>query len=458
MKGSISMRWIVSLSFFTVSLLNAKQTFTSSEVLHYLDHKNPFVYEVYAQEYIYKEKEQYRLGEFDTKFSLKYDKKDYPTTTGEFYEASFKKPIENGMEFIVSYREADGTQEYNNIQTGENGEMLVGVNIPVLSLIHKTNTRKMNLELAQLESIKYHFNSQNKLRILYLQVLTSYYNLLYYKALVELEKKLFDRSKKREFYIAKRVKAGTVAEVTLVEAKQQIMNRKQRLITAKNSYEKSLTIFLQYLNTSREEFFDRYVLEDVLKTEIIHVDLERSMQEAIKNRSDLQMLQYEKKKLKLQKKNAVLLGYPNINIALYGVHDFKYNNGFKLTFNMDFPFERRKYYGKTREIDQTLQYVKNVQTKRELTIGANLTNIVNSLETVEKNILYALTEVKLAQKLEKAEYIKYKSGTSNLFMLNQREVYSLEVNKKILKYKLDYLRLKEIFYSEIGVKRSCENI
>jgi len=35
-------------------------------------------------------------------------------------------------------------------------------------------------------------------------------------------------------------------------------------------------------------------------------------------------------------------------------------------------------------------------------------------------------------------------------MLNQRETYTLEVEKKVLQYKLKYLILKEEFYKELG--------
>ena len=48
-------------------------------------------------------------------------------------------------------------------------------------------------------------------------------------------------------------------------------------------------------------------------------------------------------------------------------------------------------------------------------------------------------------------------GSSTLFMLNQREVYTLEVQKKVLKHKLNYLILKEDFYKEMGLSRATTN-
>lgn len=452
------MRKILFFLSLMIGTLEAKEMFTSNKIAEYLNDENPYIYTAHAQEYIYKAKEQYQLGEFDTKFSVKYDKKEYPVTKGEFYEASLSKPVENGMEFIAGYRQAEGTQEYNNIKTSQNGEMIAGVNIPVFSLIHKTNTRKMNLKIAQIQSIKYRFNTQNVLRVLYTEILTSYYELLYNKALVKLETELLEYSEKRESFIRKKIDSGTAAEIELIEIQQQIINRKQRLLSAKNDYEKSLELFLRYLNISTEVFFSKYVLEDVLETETIHVTLSDSIEMAINSRVDLKMLQYEKEKLELEKKNTVLSGYPNLNLSVYGVHDFTYNEGFKVSVDMVFPIERRKYYGKTQEIDKTVKYIEKLKEKKVINIKTRLANIINSLKAVEKNILYAGSEVKLAQKLRSVEYTKYNIGTSNLFMINQREIYSLEVKKKILKYKLDYLRLKEQFHNEVGMERNFGNI
>ncbi|WP_297442841.1 TolC family protein [Sulfurimonas sp.] len=446
-----------SIFFFVLlfySFLDAKEIFTSDKIVRYLGSENPFVYTAHAKEYVSKEKEQYSLGAFDTKLSAKYDKKEYPATTGEFLDVSLKKPMENGMELIASYRKAKGTQEYNNIKTGQDGEALVGVKIPFFAILNNTNTRKLNLEVAQLDSVKYRFNSKDNLRMLYTQVLRSYYTLLYYKVLLHFEEELFHTAKKREHFIRKRVEVGSLAEVSLLEVQQQIINRQQRVLKAKNNYLRSLETFLQYLNISEEEFFQEYELKNVLQMQTISVDLESALDEAIHNRADLKMLKYEKEQLELKKQNAKLLGYPNLNVSLYGVHDFKYNEGFKIAVDMDFPIERRKYLGKTGELTTSIKNINKLQEKRFLNIKTNLANIIHSLHTIDKSIAYSSKEVKLVTRLEDVENKKYKAGSSNLFMLNQRETYTLEIKKKILKYKLEYLLLREQFYNEVGRKRS----
>jgi len=48
-------------------------------------------------------------------------------------------------------------------------------------------------------------------------------------------------------------------------------------------------------------------------------------------------------------------------------------------------------------------------------------------------------EIILAEELEKAEIKKFEVGYGNLFLINQREIYTLKTIKKNLKYKLEYL-------------------
>lgn len=244
-------------------------------------------------------------------------------------------------------------------------------------------------------------------------------------------------------------------KVSLIEAQQQIIHRKQNHLSIKNDYEKSLEIFLQYLNLSQEQFFALYKLDNTLKIKELDSNLQASIDEAIHNRADLKVLHYEKDKIKLQKYNATLLAYPKLNLSLYGVHDFTYDNGFKIALNMAFPIERRKYFGKTKELEKSLA---NIEEKKTISIKVNLTNLFNSLKTLQKNIEYATQEVTFARQLTKAEERKYKIGSSTLFMLNQRESNLLEVYTKVLKYKLDYLLLNEEFNSELGKHRKIDTL
>jgi hypothetical protein len=152
----------------------------------------------------------------------------------------------------------------------------------------------------------------------------------------------------------------------------------------------------------------------------------------------------------LQEQHSTLLKYPNMNVALYGVHDFKYESGFKIAFDMDFPIEQRKYEGKANEIKMSLKNIQNDKEKKIITIKTNLANSLNSLKTISQNILTADEELILVEQLEEVENKRYNLGLSNLFMVNQREIQTLEMKKKVLQYKLDSLLINEEINKELA--------
>jgi outer membrane protein TolC len=445
--------FFLCLGVMSITALSATELFTKDEISNYLTEENPFVYAAVGNKYIYREKEKYYLGDFDTKLSAAYDKKEYPVSDGEFFDVSLQKPLENGVEFIAGYRNAQGTQEYNNIKTSEDGEIRAGIKVPVFSVMHDISTRKLNLNLAALDTMKFSSNAKDNLRLLYFKIISDYNKLLYSKAVLELERELLLTAQKREDIIKQKVKVGALADITLLEASQQTINRKQRLVSEENDFSNMFEGFLQYLNLSREAFEKHYTLP---KMKIIQKGAEKSwniqssIDAAMQNRPDLKIFDYEVKKMNVQKQHSQLLNYPNFNLSLYGVHDLQYDNGFKVALDMDFPIERRKYEGKQAEIRQSIKNIENNKEKEIITLKTNLSNIINSMESLATNIENSKDEIVLVEKLEEVENKKYILGLSDLFMVNQRELYTLEVKKKLLKYNLEYLLLEQEANKEIG--------
>lgn len=442
--------FLVLLGVLAVFELSAKELFTKETILLYLTKENPFIYAASGKEYIYREKEKYYLGDFDTKISASYDKKEYPLSVGEFLNVTVEKPIENGIEFIAGYREAAGIQEYNNIKTGDEGEARAGMKVPVFSVIKDINTRKLNLYSASIDSVKLGFESQDNLRLLYFQIFSSYHKLIYFQSLLKLEDELVRIAQERERIIQKKVLSGMVPEISLLEAQQQIINRKQRFLSARNDFFNAMESFLQYLNISSDTFHEHYTLPGSLERYNNLPDLQNAIDTALKNRPDLKVFEYEIKKMDLHEQHASLLKYPNLNVGLYGVHDFKYGSGFKVAFDMDFPIEQRKYEGKTNEIKMSVKNTQNSKDKEIITIKTKLANSINSLKTIARNIQTADEELMLVQQLEEVENKKYNLGQSNLFMVNQREMQTLEMKKKVLKYMLDSLLISEEINKELA--------
>ncbi len=429
--------------FMCTSTLYAKELFTRELLLQYFTQTNPYIYSAIGKEYIDKETYHSKLGDFDTKVVAKYDKKEYPVSKGEFVNLYVEKPIENGMEFSLGYRRAEGVQEYNNIKTSKDGEMLAGIKIPVFSVINDTSTRKLNLDLAYLNSVKSTFSSKENLRKLYFEAFKLYNQLLYQKEIVRIEADLFKKAKKRELIISKRVQVGELAEIALIEAKQQVINRKQRIVTSENKYRTIFEIFLKYMHLSRENFNDLYLLPSMPTIEKKSFFTQKFITQALEKRADLKIYDYNIKKIHVEEQKTNMIKYPKFDISLYGVHDLKYDNGFKVALDMNFPIERRKYEALYIKNQKSISKLQSTKQKKIINIKTNIKNIILTLNSVYENIENSFKEVALVERLEQAEYKKYILGISNLFMLNQREIYTLDTKKKLLRYSLEFLLLEE---------------
>ena len=434
-----------------ISPLFAQETFVLEDVKRYLVPSNPFYYSAIGKESIYKQRDKYYMGDLDSKLFLKYDKKDYPISEAEFFDAGVNKALENGMELTVAYRKAEGTQEANNIKTGDEGEVRASVKIPVVSLLQGMNSRKLNIDSARLDKIKFNHESNNNLRILYSQIVSEYFKVVYFQAIVELQEELSHKAQKREGQIQERVKAGSLAELAYLEALQQTINREQTLLSARNDYSTAVENFLKYLDVSRESFELEYNFSHLKEIEHSQIELQNYTQMAIANRPDLKAYELEIQKVQLEQKQTNALAYPKMDVSLYGVHDFKYENGFKVALDMDFPIERRKFDGKNIENKNSIKNLQMNRAKQIVNIKTQLVNIINSLDTIKQNLESSHKELELLERLEDAEHKRYLVGLSNLFMLNEREMATLNVKQKVMQYHFKSLLLEQEAKREAGL-------
>jgi hypothetical protein len=155
-------------------------------------------------------------------------------------------------------------------------------------------------------------------------------------------------------------------------------------------------------------------------------------------------------KLKLESDYNNLSKYPELSVSAYGVHDVRYGSGTKVGFNFDFPLERRGYEGKKVEIKRGMLQLEEEQSRIKLELKTNLTNLLYSLEVLNKNIKNVQEEIGLVEELEAVENKKYRLGSSTLFNVNLREIYTLQVKQKQLEYYLNTLLIQQDVKREMG--------
>jgi outer membrane protein TolC len=427
------------LLVFCTSFVQGKIVFEREKIYEFLNHNNPYVATIIAKQKIQDAKLVYTQGEFDTKLGAKYDEKQYPMSDGRLSDIYVEQPIENGMDLLLGYRQAQGVQEYNNIKTGDRGEMRIGLKAPIMPLLQGTNQRKASLRFASLGSKESHAQMLKSLRELHLGVLGNYYELLFQHELLGLEKALLEKAHQQYKLIQKRVLVGDEAPILLVEAQQLVNEREQRLTESKNRFGVVREKLINYLNITQKEFEELFELPKLPSVPISELETQVQIEKIVKNRPDIQILEYEKEKLYEETQLAELLRYPQLEASVVGVHDRVYDSGFKVSLDIAFAPERRKYEGKRLEIQS--QKDKNFNETKKNLLEANRDAMINieTTRALKENYSNALKEVALAEQLEKAEARKFELGQSELFVLNQREMKTLQVRQKIAHYHVKIL-------------------
>lgn len=432
---------IISILLLFSSFSHAQQEFLIEDIQLYLNEKNPYFYSAVGAEYVNRARELVFEGTLDTQLSLKLDEKNYGATTGNYEELRVLKPLENGLNLFVSYRNAGGTQEQNNIKTGSSGEILTGINIPILPLIHNTNQRKTNIQTARLSTKAQEQVTQLQLLSLYINMEKIYYQLLFQKEIISIEEELLLKAQKNLAFIEREVVIGKRPAIAVLEMESIILNRKKRLFNAKNDFENHKNVFLQYLNISQEEYDAKYTLPLTLPKDISNIlSLEEAIDIGIENRPELKKLTYEIEKVRIDNKQNNLKEYPDIDLNLYTNYDVQYKEGYKVTLSLNFPFERSVFKGEAEALKREKMLLNSKKESAEREIRTNLHNILLNIQITKQNILLKEEELILVSKLNDAEEKKYRAGLSNLIFLNQREIKVVETKQGLLK---EYYQLRE---------------
>jgi len=431
--------------FFLLNVVYAKELLLPKHIYQYLNQGNPFYYQAIGEQYVAKGREYFYEGALDTQLNAKYDNKNYPTTTGTYEEIALVKPLANGIALSMGYRKAKGTQEYNNIKTGKDGEYISSIKIPLFSVLYDISKNKVDIQTAQISTRQAAHKSDLNLLKLYFNVSKIYYQLLLQKALVRTQKELLAKAKKRRTFINKQIKVGNIPAVMNIEIEQIIIHREQQILYEKNNYEIVKNIFLQYLGIPAATFSKRFTIPRLKMTTKSLRKVEESLSIAIANRPDLKMLDSEIEQLVLKKSYNDVAQYPKFDMKFSALYDPLNQEGYKVSFNVSVPLERRQYRG----MDEVLQKQNLMKQSEKLKaireLETSIKNIYQKIKTKKKALIFSKKELRFVRKLESVEMKKMREGVGNVMFLNQREIAVIKVEQKRLK---DYYDL-EIYFLEV---------
>ena len=416
-----------------MSVIQAKEFFLPKDIYPYLNKENPFYYQAIGEQYVAKGRERISEGTLDTQLNAAYDNKRYPVTTGTYEEVELFKSMGNGVELAMGYRRAQGTQEYNNIKTGNDGELISSIKVPLFSVLYDISQNKVAIQTAKLNTVQERHQSDFNVLGLYFNISKIYYQLLLQKQLVLTQKGLVDKAKKTEKFIDKQIKTGSLPEVMRIEIKQIVIQREQAYLYEKNNFAMVKNVLLQYLAIDTNRFYKKYKLPSLKENNKALPVLKYTIKRAIDNRPDLKVINFDVEKIALQKEYNKLAAYPKFDMKFSGTYDPIYEEGYKVSLNFNLPLERNKYHGMEEVLQKQNLLMQSKKLKAIRKLKTDIVNVYQKIKTKKEGILFLKKELSLARKLEDVEIKKIHEGVGNLMFLNQREIASLQVKQKLLK-------------------------
>lgn len=418
-----------------------------------LSEDNPHIYAITSQKDIAKAHAQSKLGVFDAKLSLAYENKEYPKSSADFESIFLSKALFSGVDLKVGHRKALGTQESNNIKTSDEGELLAGLHLSVIELLGRLDARNLAYKKSLVETTSATFASKNAYRLLYLDIVRAYFKLLYERELLLLSQELLRKSQTKRRFIAKSIHQGVLPKVDKLAIDKELFEREQFILTRQSAFAKALNELAHYVNLDATTLQERYTLPSLhgfAMDEII--SLEEAIKRAYQNRSDIKALQTDYQSLALQTRYNEQQKYPKVALGLYSVYDYKYEEGTKFTLHASYPLQRRAYLGQKERLKYEKMQLDAKQQQRKLQIKAHLSTLFTELQNIQKSIAINHQEIALAKELARLETKKYQLGASTLMRVNEREIASLNTQKRLLDARLasnmlyqEYLSAMELF-------------
>jgi outer membrane protein TolC len=340
----------------------------------------------------------------------------------------------NGVKLFGGYRNGQGNWPiyYQNYLTNSDGEYRAGLSLPLLRdrLIDKE--RAGLLTNAEKVRMKQQDAAVTKINV-YQEAIKVYWQWVQAGLQVKTFKQLRNLAEKRQKAIVKQATQGALPKLAIAENLQQIVQREQLLNQGKMIFEQArINLSLYYRDENGNP-------EAPLASELPSDVSEQSAHPAegllqLKQHPALKKLQNYSNIIKLKQNLAKNELLPNLNATAY---TFKQNGtgGYPLLIpqaamvgvSFKFPLLQREAKGKLISARNELQQIKTEKTFLFDRLKNQLANLYIGIKMYHYQVDLLNKELNLAKKVQNGETKKFYEGDSTLFLVNQREQTTAQV-------------------------------
>jgi outer membrane protein TolC len=380
-----------------------------------------------------------------------FDEKNYFTVI----ETAVKIPLYIG-ELKGGYNTASGTQLNSENKLPANGQMYMGISLPLLQGV-AIDGRRAAVQQAKI----FAQNNQLQQRIIINNLLydaaTAYWNWALAYNLLNLNKTALKMGQSRYVWIKQSHEQGDIAAIDTLEALLQLQQRQIFINDAQNEYDNAtllLSVFLwndaQQPVTLLPNAVPQTISSIAINNEMGRVadSLYLFMQQAATHPEVLQY-EYKIKNLEVERKlkadkikpklnvnynllgNGTRIGSQNPDLRLW-------QDNYKYGASLSMPLPLRTERGSLRITKIKIADAQYERQLKQATVQAKIQTAYNNIKNTSAQIQLLAQMTTSYEVLLRAEEEEFRNGESSLFLINSRETKLIEAQAKLIETQAKY--------------------
>jgi outer membrane protein len=413
----------------------ANATLTLEAVLDRVQNYHPKLQGARVERAIASAKFLEKQGAFDPVLSAYAESLDFNSTSsrGKLNNAfqsnlSVEFPTRSGLKYYFGYQRNTGSVKSPLSATGEGGEFYSGFQFPLFR--GAGNNEKVIAEQQAELGISLADTSIALTRLELLQKATSsYWEWVATTQRLKVARTLLALAQVRATAVQDRVKAGDLAAIDIVEARQEVQFRQGELVKAQRDQQKESLSLSQYLwnadgTSSPPPDPQQAPQQFPIPTPLANLVAQITPESILERRPELQRIALSNQVFSL---DAALAQNQRLSgVDLYAVvgQDTGFNSvgaTFKLGVRVSLPLAQRTADGLIEQAQGKIDKLalENLSERQRILIEVN--DALQSVDAALGRYQAANQEVELANQLEQSERDRFTLGDSTLFLVNQRE-------------------------------------
>ncbi|MBA4697467.1 MAG: TolC family protein [Legionella sp.] len=391
-------------------------------------------------------------GQFDPKLNIYTNSTPVGGYINNYGDTEIIVPtLMNGLTLFGGYRNGNGDWPvyYQNFLTNSGGEYRTGLSLPLMRDRDIDEQRTALLTRKERIALNQEALAETKIKI-YHEAIQAYWQWVQAHLQINVLNKLLQLAKIRQEAIEVQAKAGDLEALVIAENLQQIMQRQQlvnegKMIAAQASVR--LSLYYRDNEGNPKPPNPSQIPQQITVPAPLSVESITGLYDQIYFHPTLQKLGRQFQIMVLERNLAQNALLPHLNASAYTTKQYG-TGGYPLLIpqavlagvTFKFPVYQRVAKGRLINANSALRQVDVEKKFLQDQLNTRLSELLIAGETYHRQIKLLSKELRLATKVQFGESRRFHEGDSTLFLVNQREQTTVQIELNVIRSKINLLK------------------